>query len=88
VGGPQASGWHVFVDLSAAYVARDLLLDGNTRGESHSVAREPVVTRVAAGLEYRGPRFQVTFARERRSREFVGQRETNEYGALGFSIGR
>jgi lipid A 3-O-deacylase len=86
--GSQASGWHMFVDLSTAWVARNLLLDGNSGGASHSVQREPVVTRVAAGLEYRGERFRLNLARERRSAEFVGQRGPDEYGSVGFAVGR
>jgi hypothetical protein len=78
----------MFVDLSTAWVARNLLLDGNSGGASHSVQREPVVTRVAAGLEYRGERFRLNLARERRSAEFVGQRGPDEYGSVGFAVGR
>lgn len=82
------SGWHMFVDMSAARVARNLLLDGNSNGASHSVRREPVVTRVAAGLEYRGERFRLSLARERRSAEFVGQLGPDEYGSVGVAVGR
>jgi lipid A 3-O-deacylase len=86
--GSQPNGWHLFLDLSTARVARNLLLDGNSSGASHSVRREPVVSRVAAGLEYRGDRFRLSMARERRSAEFVGQRGPDEYGSVGFAVGR
>jgi lipid A 3-O-deacylase len=86
--GSQANGWHLFLDLSTAWVARNLLLDGNSGGASHSVRREPVVARVAAGLEYRGDRFLLSVARERRSAEFVGQVGPDEYGSVGFAVGR
>jgi hypothetical protein len=88
VGGAAASGWHVFLDVSAFRVVRNVLLDGNSGGTSHSVPKEPIVTRVAAGVEYRGPRFRVNVGRERRSAEFVGQRGPDEYGSVGFSVGR
>lgn len=88
VGGAGASGWHVFLDLSATWVARNVLLDGNSSGESHSVPKERVVARVASGVEYRGATFRVSVGRERRSPEFIGQREPDEYGSVGFSVGR
>jgi hypothetical protein len=81
-----AQGWRWFADVNARVVGRNALLDGNAHGESHSVPKEPVVVRVATGLEYRSSRFSVTLARERRSREFVGQREADEYGAISFSV--
>jgi hypothetical protein len=81
-----APGWHVFVDVEAQAVVRNVLLDGNSHGTSHSVAKEPLVGSVAAGFEYRGPRFSVSFARHRRGREFVGQHEPDEYGAISFAL--
>jgi len=76
----------LFADVNARVVGRNALLDGNANGVSHSVAKEPVVVRAAAGVEYRTPRFSVTLARERRGREFVGQREPDEFGAVTFTV--
>lgn len=85
---PQANGWNLFVDVSSVWVARNVLLDGNSGGASHSVPREPMVTRVVAGLEFRGDRFRVSLSRARRSAEFIGQVGPDEYGAVGFAVGR
>ena len=84
----RSTGWHVFIDLNARFVERNVLLDGNRDGQSHSVQKEPVVTRVGAGVEYAGRRVRMTVGRERTSREFIGQREPDEYGAVTFSAGR
>jgi lipid A 3-O-deacylase len=86
--GAEANGWHVFLDLRSVWVGRDLLLDGNSSGASHSVRREPVVSRVSGGLEYRGDRFRLSLARERRSAEFIGQLGPDEYGSVGFAVSR
>ena len=48
--------------------------------------KEPFVATVAIGVEYAAPRFSLAFTRERRGREFVGQREADEYGAISFSV--
>jgi len=82
----SAPGWHTFIDIGARYVARNVLLDGNSSSESHSVPKEPFVATVAAGLEYRGPRFRVGLKHERRSREFVAQLEPDAFGAITFSF--
>jgi hypothetical protein len=79
-------GWRLFADLNVRAVGRNTLLDGNADGASHSVPKEPVVASVAAGFEYRGQRFGLSLSRERRSREFVGQREPDEYGSIAFSF--
>lgn len=80
------SGWRLFADVNVRAVGRNALLDGNGDGVSHSVPKEPVVASVSAGFEYRAERFGLRLSRERRSREFIGQREPDEYGAISFSI--
>jgi hypothetical protein len=79
-------GWHAFIDVGGQAVARNVLLDGNSGVESHSVPKEPFVVTVGAGLEYRSPRFRVSFSHAQRSREFVGQRELDSYGAITFAV--
>jgi hypothetical protein len=81
-----APGWHTFVTAETRYVARNVLLDGNSSVDSHSVPKEPFVASIAAGLEYRGPRFSVGLKHERRSREFVGQQEPDVFGGVTFSF--
>ena len=84
--GPPERGWHVFLDVEARAVAWNIFLDGNTRGDSHSVEKERVVGRAAAGLEYGGDRIRVRLATEIRTLEFVGQREPDQFSSLTFSL--
>ena len=82
-----APGWRMFVDVSAHAVVRNTLLGGNIQtGSYYAVVAEPVVATVATGVEYQAPRFRVSFTRERRGREFLGQREPDEYGSISFSV--
>ena len=83
----SSPGWRMFVDLNARAVVRNALLGGNIQtGSYYSVVPEPVVASVATGIEYQARHFRVSFTRERRSLEFVGQREADEYGAISFSV--
>jgi hypothetical protein len=79
------SGWHIFLDFETRAVARNIFLDGNTRSESHRVEKELLIGEVTVGLKLTVGRFGVTFATMIRSREFVGQREPDRYGAVSFS---
>ncbi len=82
-----APGWRMFVDVSAHAVVRNALLGGNIQtGSYYAVAAEPFVASVATGVEYQAPRFRVSFTRERRGREFVGQREPDEIRSTPFSV--
>jgi lipid A 3-O-deacylase len=83
-----AVGWRLFADINTRVVGRNALLGGTTEtGTYYAVEKEPVVATVAAGVEYEARRFSVRFTRERRGREFVGQRGPDEYGAISFSVG-
>jgi hypothetical protein len=80
-------GWRMFADVNAKLVGRNALLGGYTlSGSEYAVQEEPVVVTVGAGVEYFAPRFRVSFTRERRSREFIGQYEPDEYGSISFSV--
>jgi hypothetical protein len=79
-------GWHVFTEIEARAVTWNIFLDGNTRAESHSVEKEPVVGRAAIGMEYGGERLRFRFATEVRSLEFAGQHEPDQFSSLTFSL--
>jgi hypothetical protein len=80
-------GWRLFADVNAKAVGRNSLLGGYTEsGTAYAVEPEPVVVTVAAGVEFEAPRFRVSFTRERRGPEFVGQYRADEYGSIAFSI--
>jgi len=77
-------GWHVFTEIETRAVARNIFLDGNTRSDSHSVRKRPLVGHLAAGLEYEGTRFGLRITKVVRSKEFYGQVQPDEYGSITF----
>ena len=78
-------GAHLFIAADGRYVLQDIFLDGNTFSDSHSVDKEPFVGEVIVGwaVLYRGAKF--SFSRVHRSREFKGQPEGHNYGAMSLS---
>jgi hypothetical protein len=78
-------GAHAFVSLDGRLVARDIFLDGNTLGDSHSVDRRWLVGDAAIGLSFFLGRYRLSFARYLRTREFDGQDRLPSYGAVALS---
>ncbi len=78
-------GWYLFADLEGRYMAHNMLLDGNTFEDSHSVDRRPWVGDAKLGLALIWNRWQLAFANVWRSREFEGQREHDQFGSLTLS---
>lgn len=78
--------WYLFAGVEERAVARNIFLDGNTFKDSHSVDKKPFVTDVQLGIafHYRGVRF--SFAQMFRSKEFDGQPEATQYGAINVTL--
>ena len=66
-------------------MAHNMLLDGNTSEDSHSLDRRPWVGDAKLGLALIWNRWQLAFANVWRSREFEGQREHDQFGSLTLS---
>ncbi len=79
------SGWHLFAALQGRYVAHNLLLDGNTVRDSHSVDRRELVGDAVLGVALTWERWEVSLAHVWRSREFEGQENSTVHGALSLS---
>lgn len=80
--------WSFFVFASAdgRAIARDIFLDGNTREDSPSVDKEPLVADLSYGFGLIAGKWQLTFAQTYRTREFENQKEDfNEFGSLSLS---
>ncbi|WP_017429840.1 lipid A deacylase LpxR family protein [Vreelandella jeotgali] len=77
--------WYVFGGVEGYYMARNLLLDGNTFSSSHSVDRREWVGDLSAGLSLAWDDWQMRFTALQRSREFHGQQDPDRFAALTFS---
>lgn len=82
----NTNGVHVFLALDARAVARDIFLDGNTFGSSHSVPKKPFVGDAALGLSWQWHGGKITYAQYLRSKEFYGQPSSHGYGSLTLSL--
>jgi lipid A 3-O-deacylase len=76
----------LFAAADGRAVARDIFLDGNTFASSPSVKKEPFVADLSAGVGLIIGRWQFTFTRVRRTREFKTQRQSHDdFGSVSAS---
>ena len=81
----RGSGWsfYGFVGVDGRAIARDIFLDGNTFTDSRSVEKKPFVADISYGVGLIKGRFQGTFTRVIRTKEFETQRnDRSEFGSV------
>lgn len=78
--------WYLFAGAEGRAVARNIMLDGNTFRDSHSVEREPFVAEAQAGLALTIGRTRMTYTYVWRSREFEGQDRPDQFGGVSLSM--
>ncbi|PAW83513.1 MAG: hypothetical protein B9S33_13715 [Pedosphaera sp. Tous-C6FEB] len=79
-------GIFAFAGGEGRAMAYNAFLDGNLWRASHHVSKFPLVADTKFGVVYSGRRFDVSLAQIIRTKEFVGQREVDAYGALSLSV--
>jgi len=79
-------GVHLFFAVDGNYVARNILLDGNTFRDSHSVDKKSFVADFTGGIGIIIHRFKITYSYVHRTKEFETQREDQEFGAISLSF--
>lgn len=79
-------GIHLFFAVNGSAVARNILLDGNTFRDSHSVTKKPFVADLIGGIGMIIHRFKLTYSYVYRTKEFDTQREEQNFGALSLSV--
>lgn len=75
-------GFYGFLGFSGRAVARNIFLDGNSFRDSRSVDRKVWVADVQAGVALNIYDARITYTHVFRTREFSGQKEGDEYGAV------
>lgn len=78
-------GWYGFANLEGRYMAHNMLLDGNTFEDSHSVDRRQWVGDAQVGVALTWSRWQLAFASIWRTREFESQQEHDQFGSITLS---
>jgi hypothetical protein len=84
-GKPSGWSWHLFATTDAAWVIRDITLDGNTFRNSHSVDKRHVVAQGGYGIAVMRGRWKFAMARYHSTREFDGQRQSPVFGSFTVS---
>jgi hypothetical protein len=79
-------GIHIFAGMDGSLVLRNLILDGNTFQDSHSVDKEPLVGTAMFGIGLTLYRVKISFAHVCRTKEFKAQKEQEEYGSVTLSL--
>lgn len=74
--------WYLFAGANGRYVDHNIFLDGNRDGDSHSVDKNEWVGDLQAGLVMGVGNWRVTLTEIIRSREFEGQDDPDEFGAI------
>lgn len=81
----QGFNWQVFASLDGRYMAQNLLLDGNTFEDSHSVDRKEWVGDALIGAAWSWDRWRLAYAHAWRTDEFVSQDSHHTFGSLTLS---
>lgn len=79
-------GWYVFAGLDGQAKGYDLFLDGTVFRNSASVKREPLVGEFLLGIAIATHRLRLSHTYTARSREFVGQNASQDYGSVSVTV--
>jgi len=79
-------GIHLLAGLDARAVARNIVLDGNTFQDSHSVEKRPFVANFIVGVGIIIHRIKISYSYVFQTKEFYSQKERQEYGAITVSV--
>jgi hypothetical protein len=79
-------GIHLFFAVDGNAVARNILLDGNTFRDSHSVDKKPFVADLIGGIGMIIHRVKITYSYVYRTKEFETQKDEQHFGAISVSF--
>ncbi|SFU41235.1 lipid A deacylase LpxR family protein [Halomonas korlensis] len=82
----QGVGWYAFAAVEGRYMAHNLLLDGNTFEDSHSVNRREWVGDALVGAAFTWNQWQLTYTYAWRTDEFKEQARHDQFGSLSLSL--
>ncbi len=75
-------GTYLFARVDGRAVARNIFLDGNTYGDSHSVSKKPLVADLSAGVAINFKNTKLAYALVYRTKEFKGQADEQVFGTV------
>jgi hypothetical protein len=83
--GAQGLSWQVFAGGQARAVAQNIFLDGNTFRDSLSVGKKTLVGEIEAGFALRAERILLGYNHVWRTREYDGEPDFQDFGAVTVS---
>ena len=81
-----AVGWYGFAGANLRIVARDLFLDGNTVRDSRRVTKRAAEAEGQLGFAVIYKKFRVSYTFVSRIREFIGQREPDQFAGVAVTF--
>jgi len=84
--GNDSLSWYVFRGVEGRLVGHNVFLDGNTLGNSRSVDTRRLVGDIQFGAVASWHRLRLTYTHVLRSREFRGQPDRDDFGAVSLSV--
>jgi len=83
---PGGFGWYLFAGVDGRAVAHNIFLDGNTFANSRSVEKENYVGDAQFGLAVVIDGVRLAYTHVLRTREYVGQDASDQFGAFSVSL--
>lgn len=83
---PGGFGWYFFAGVDGRAVAHNIFLDGNTFRDSRSVEKENFVGDAQFGLAVVIDGVRLAYTHVLRTREYVGQDASDQFGAFSMSF--
>jgi len=82
---PGRMSIHMFLGVDAFVIGRNIMLDGNTFKDSHSVDKRPVIGRFFAGFGILFHKVKFTYSNVWQTKEFDTQKDGQQYGSITLS---
>lgn len=82
----RQNNWYLFAGIEGRTVARNIFLDGNTFKDSHSVDKKPLVADLQFGFVFQTGRIRFSISNMIRTKEFEGQKDKTNFGAVNISF--
>jgi hypothetical protein len=79
-------GIHFLLGVTGEAVLRDIFLDGNNFGRSHSVEKKNLIADAVAGLTMTSGRFRISYKYIYNTKRFTGQKRQQVYGQINLSF--
>jgi hypothetical protein len=80
------NNWYLFAGIEGRAVARNIFLDGNSFGDSHSVNKKTFVGDIQFGLVFQSGKVRYSLSNMIRTKEFEGQPDETIFGAFNISF--